>query len=184
VDIHLDNYDGIVSFATREEVDLACIGPEQPIVDGLWDKFSAQCIKCVGPSGQASIIESSKAWAKDFMMRHGIPTARYRTFKDINNAIRHLKSIDYEVVVKVLLHCSRGVHVILKLLLDQASGLASGKGVVIPFSSRVAEATVRCMLQGKVYGPAGKVQMCTINLHIHIYMELIVWQIHIIGNCY
>lgn len=103
VNIRMENYDEVLSFATREAVGMACIGPEQPIADGLWDKFAAQGIPCVGPSSSASILESSKAWSKDFMVRNGIPTARHRTFKDTNKAINYLKSIDYEVVVKVFI---------------------------------------------------------------------------------
>ena len=87
----------------REDIGLVCVGPEQPLVDGVFDKFSAKGIRCVGPSSAGSIVESSKAWSKHFMSRHNIPTARYCVFTDVGEALEHVRSVPYDVVIKVSL---------------------------------------------------------------------------------
>jgi phosphoribosylamine-glycine ligase len=112
--VGIEKLEDIVTFAKDSSIDLVCIGPEQPLVDGLCDLMKAavstvlffaglwcQNIPCVGPAQNASRLESSKAWSKDFMQRNNIPTARFRNFQDLNAALEHLDLIDYDVVIKV-----------------------------------------------------------------------------------
>lgn len=101
-----------------ERFDLVVVGPEAPLAAGLADRLS---VPVFGPSARAAAIESSKSFAKDFMVRHGIPTARHRSFTDPKEAERHVRSLDYPVVLK-------------------ASGLAAGKGVLLPEPSQTLEA--------------------------------------------
>lgn len=113
IDISDSNVDGIARYAKDHHIDLVLIGSEQPLALGLSDMLIKFGIMSFGPSQAAARIESSKAFAKDFMQRHGIRTAAYSVFDDCELAQKHLSEIDYQVVIKV-------------------SGLAGGKGVFIP----------------------------------------------------
>ncbi len=126
----------VVRFCKEKQIDLVLIGPEIPLADGLADSLSAEEIRCFGPSQAAAQIEASKVFAKDFMARHHIPTARYATFDKVTDAIAFLESVDYSVVIK-------------------ASGLAAGKGVVLPNSFEEARATLESILIDKTFGEAG-----------------------------
>ena len=126
----------VVSFCTENQVDLVLIGPEIPLADGLADSLSAERIRCFGPSQAAAQIEASKVFAKDFMARHHIPTARYATFDKVTDAIAFLESADYPVVIK-------------------ASGLAAGKGVILPETLDEAKAVIASILVDKTFGEAG-----------------------------
>ena len=108
---------GLIGFARQNSIDLIIVGPEAPLADGIVDAFQAAGLRCFGPSRAAAQIEGSKAFAKAFMTRHGIPTARYATFSELDAAQAHLQRVDYPVVIK-------------------ASGLAAGKGVILPASAR------------------------------------------------
>lgn len=127
----------VVKLAQTNEVDFAVVGPEQPLVDGLTDRLAEVGIPCFGPSARAARLEGSKAFSKDFMQRHGIPTARFRNFTDLDLAVAHLESIDYPVVIK-------------------ASGLAAGKGVVLPETAEEGVAELRAMMAEKRFGAAGE----------------------------
>ena len=126
----------VVRFCKEKQIDLVLIGPEIPLADGLADSLSAEKIRCFGPSQAAAKIESSKSFAKDFMARHHIPTARYETFNNVNDAIVYLEKIDYPVVIK-------------------ASGLAAGKGVILPETLDEAKAVIASILVDKTFGEAG-----------------------------
>ena len=134
--LDVTNHADVVRFCKGKQIDLVLIGPEIPLADGLADSLSAEKIRCFGPSQAAAKIESSKSFAKDFMARHHIPTARYETFNNVNDAIVYLEKIDYPVVIK-------------------ASGLAAGKGVILPETLDEAKAVIASILVDKTFGEAG-----------------------------
>lgn len=136
VAIAADDISGLVGFARERAVDLVVVGPEVPLALGLVDALAEAGIRAFGPTRDAARLESSKAWAKDFMARHGIPTARYAAFSEFDAALRHLLGVDYEVVLK-------------------ADGLAAGKGVLVPSCADEAEAALRRILVDREFGPAG-----------------------------
>lgn len=126
----------VMSFCKEKQIDLVLIGPEAPLAEGLVDSLSAQGIRCFGPRQAAAQIEASKVFAKDFMARHQIPTARYETFSDFDQAVKYLESVDHPVVIK-------------------ASGLAAGKGVILPETVQDAKATLKLILLDRAFGDAG-----------------------------
>ncbi|KAJ1921924.1 hypothetical protein H4219_000270 [Mycoemilia scoparia] len=132
-----NDFQKLVDFAKENEIDLAVPGPEQPLVDGISDILKKNGVACFGPSKMAARVEGSKAFSKDFMKRHNIPTARYQNFVDYDKAKQHLISIDYDVVIK-------------------ASGLAAGKGVLIPKSKDEALAALESVMVNKEFGEAGQ----------------------------
>ncbi len=136
--IAIDEFDfvSLVACARREDVELVVVGPEAPLAAGLADACRAAGLACFGPSQSAAQLESSKAFAKAFMQRHNIPTARYAVFRDLGPALDHLHTVDFSVVIK-------------------ASGLAAGKGVIIPASKAEAEQALRQMLSERIFGAAG-----------------------------
>jgi len=134
--ISVDDHAAIASFCKDKLVDLVIVGPEAPLAAGLVDSLSAQGIRCFGPSQAAAQIEASKSFAKDFMARHNIPTAKYATFSNYDKAIRYFESVDYPIVIK-------------------ASGLAAGKGVILPETDEEAKSTLEDILVKKVFGEAG-----------------------------
>lgn len=113
-------------------------GPEAPLVEGIVDKFQelSPHIKVFGPSQQAARMEGSKTFSKDFMARHNIPTARYQNFSDHEKARSYLENVDYDVVIK-------------------ASGLAAGKGVIIPQSKQEGLQALKDIMSSKQFGSAG-----------------------------
>jgi phosphoribosylamine--glycine ligase len=135
VEVAASDITGLVALARREAVDLTIIGPEAPLVAGVVDAFSACALPCFGPSGLAARLEGSKSFAKDFLQRHDIPSAAYRTFTQRDYDSAWLRAQRTPIVIK-------------------ASGLASGKGVVIAETSEQADAAARDMLGGR-FGPAG-----------------------------
>lgn len=136
VPIPVGDSDRLVAFAKEAQVDLTVVGPEAPLAAGIVDRFQAEGLRIFGPVQAAARLESSKAFAKAFMTRHGIPTARYATFRDYHAALRHLLSVDYPVVIK-------------------ASGLAAGKGVIVPDGLDEAEDALRQIMVERVFGAAG-----------------------------
>src|ERR1700689_2324386 len=135
VDIGATDIAALVEFARREAVALTIIGPEAPLVAGIVDVFQAAGQRCFGPSRLAARLEGSKAFSKDFLQRHHIPTAAYRVFTRANYDRAWLRAQRAPIVVK-------------------ASGLASGKGVIIAHSLDEAEAAVAGMFGGR-FGDAG-----------------------------
>jgi phosphoribosylamine--glycine ligase len=136
VAIAADDVERLVAFAREREVGLTIVGPEAPLVLGVVDAFRAAGLKCFGPTKGAAQLEGSKAFAKDFLVRHGIPTAGYATFTALDPALAHLRERGAPIVVK-------------------ADGLAAGKGVIIAKTLAEAEAAVRDMLAGNAFGAAG-----------------------------
>ncbi len=136
LNIDATDIDALVAFAADAEIGLTVVGPEAPLVAGIVDAFSAAGLACFGPARAAARLEGSKAFAKDFMGRHGIPTARHRHFDDVDGALRHLREVGAPIVVK-------------------ADGLAAGKGVILADDLYTAEAAVRDMLSGDRFGAAG-----------------------------
>lgn len=128
----------LVAYAQQNSISLVAVGPEQPLVDGLVDAMDQAGIPCFGPSQQASQLEASKAYSKDFMQRHGIRTATYRNFTDFAAAKAYLESPDCPARVVV-----------------KASGLAAGKGVLIPENREAAVAAARSIMVDQVFGGAG-----------------------------
>jgi len=135
--IPLANHAEIVHFAQEKAIDLVVVGPEVPLAEGLADLLEAAGIHTFGPSRLAAEIESSKAFAKQFMQRQRIPSARFEVFTDIISASRYLEEIDYPYVIK-------------------ASGLAAGKGVILPESHQEALVCLDSMLVAGDFGAAGK----------------------------
>lgn len=138
VRLEVQQHSAVIDFVRKSKVDLVVIGPEAPLADGLADSLRKKNIPCVGPGADGAILESSKEWSKRFMLRHGIPTARYRAFEaeDLDNAIAYVTTHPLPVVVK-------------------ASGLAAGKGVFICETHEEAESAVRDMLTGSSFGDSG-----------------------------
>lgn len=132
-----EDLEGLLAFATENQVGLTIVGPEAPLVAGIVDRFSEAGLACFGPTAAAARLEGSKAFAKDFMARHGIPTAAYRNFTDIDEAISFIHQHGAPVVVK-------------------ADGLAAGKGVIIAQTTAEAETAVMDMLAGNAFGEAGQ----------------------------
>ena len=136
VPISASEVDGIVSFAVREGIDFAVIAPEDPLVRGAVDKLAAAGIPAFGPTADAAILEGSKIFAKNFMKRHGIPTASFAEFSDADTAIAYLERSSFPIVVK-------------------ADGLAAGKGVIIAEDLDEAKDAVRSMMEDGAFGDSG-----------------------------
>ena len=137
VAINVDDADGLTDFCREKKIDLVVIGPEKSLAAGVSDRLASAGIAVFGPSRAAAQIETSKAFAKDFMQRHGVPTARYSIFTDLEHALKHLREVDYPVVIK-------------------ASGLAAGKGVILPETREEAQSALCDMLVGHAFGGAGE----------------------------
>ncbi len=138
VAVTIDNHEAVIDVMKQYSIDLAVIGPEVPLVAGLADRIREAGIRCFGPGIQAARLEGSKAFSKDFMKRHNIPTAEFRIFtaEQQYDAIRYLDELPVPVVIK-------------------ASGLAAGKGVIICSDREEARDVVRSMLQGDAFKEAG-----------------------------
>ena len=130
------DFEALTKFAKENAVALTIVGPEAPLVDGVVDFFIAQGLACFGPSKNASQLEGSKAFTKDFLTRHCIPTSAYQTFEVEAEAIAYVKE--------------RGTPIVIK-----ADGLAAGKGVIIANNENEAIATIKDMLSGNRFGEAG-----------------------------
>ena len=134
--IAADDIPGLVRFATEQGIGLTIVGPEVPLVAGIVDAFDEAGLPCFGPRRDAAQLEGSKAFAKDFLARHGIPTAAYGVFTELEPAIQYLRQTGAPIVIK-------------------ADGLAAGKGVILADDLATAEAAVRDMLGGGRFGRAG-----------------------------
>jgi len=136
IDVDADDIDGLLALAQTEKVDLTVVGPEAPLVAGIVDRFEAAGLRCFGPRAIAAQLEGSKAFTKAFMERHGIPTAEYEEFTQLEPALAYIRKHGAPIVIK-------------------ADGLAAGKGVVVAQTVADAEGAVRDMLQGGAFGSAG-----------------------------
>ena len=128
-DVAADDIRGLIRLANREQVDLTIVGPEAPLVAGIVDAFNDAGLPCFGPTAAAARLEGSKAYAKDFLARHGIPTAAYATFSEIGPALAYIRERQAPIVIK-------------------ADGLAAGKGVIVARTLEEAAAAATDMLEG------------------------------------
>ncbi|MEM8182810.1 phosphoribosylamine--glycine ligase [Morganella morganii subsp. sibonii] len=136
VDISATDIDGLVAFARANNIGLTIVGPEAPLVLGVVDAFKAAGLTIFGPSKGAAQLEGSKAFTKDFLARHHIPTADYQNFTEIEPALAYLDKTGAPVVIK-------------------ADGLAAGKGVIVAMTLKEAQDAVHDMLAGNAFGDAG-----------------------------
>ncbi|MCP5423469.1 MAG: phosphoribosylamine--glycine ligase [Gammaproteobacteria bacterium] len=137
LDITVDDIEGLVRAARDQGVDLTIVGPEAPLVLGVVDAFQSAGLRCFGPSREAAQLEGSKAFTKDFLARHRIPSAAYQTFTEIEPALAYIRQCGAPLVVK-------------------ADGLAAGKGVILAYSESEACDAVRGMLGDDAFGIAGR----------------------------
>ena len=136
VNIGVTDIPALLNFARSEQIDLTIVGPEAPLVIGVVDAFRDAGLTIFGPTKGAAQLEGSKAFTKDFLARHRIPTAEYQNFTDIEPALAYLREKGAPIVIK-------------------ADGLAAGKGVIVAMTQEEAEAAVKDMLAGNAFGDAG-----------------------------
>ena len=136
IPIAADDIPALLAFATEHAIDLTIVGPEAPLVAGIVDAFRQTGLPCFGPDQAAAQLEGSKAYSKDFLARHGIPTAAYATFTDLETATAWLRQQRMPIVIK-------------------ADGLAAGKGVIIAQNLDEAIAAATDMLAANCFGEAG-----------------------------
>ncbi|QHB34226.1 phosphoribosylamine--glycine ligase [Yersinia canariae] len=136
VDIAATDIAGLLAFAQSHDIGLTIVGPEAPLVIGVVDAFQAAGLTIFGPTQAAAQLEGSKAFTKDFLARHNIPTAFYQNFTEVEPAIAYVRKIGAPIVIK-------------------ADGLAAGKGVIVAMTQEEAETAVHDMLAGNAFGDAG-----------------------------
>ncbi|NNC77312.1 MAG: phosphoribosylamine--glycine ligase [Woeseiaceae bacterium] len=136
VAVSSDDIDGLLKLAQSEKIDLTIVGPEAPLVAGIVDRFVEADLPCFGPSAAAAQLEGSKAFTKDFLARHHIPTAAYQNFSELEPALAYIREQGAPIVIK-------------------ADGLAAGKGVVVAMTIGEAEQAATDMLAGNKFGDAG-----------------------------
>ncbi|RYC36907.1 phosphoribosylamine--glycine ligase [Pectobacterium zantedeschiae] len=136
VDIAATDVPALVAFAQENHIDLTIVGPETPLVIGVVDAFQSAGLKIFGPSQAAAQLEGSKAFTKDFLARHNIPSADYQNFTEVEPALAYVRSKGAPIVIK-------------------ADGLAAGKGVIVAMTLQEAENAIQDMLAGNAFGDAG-----------------------------
>ena len=136
INIKANDISGLLNFAQQQQIDLTIVGPEVPLVLGVVDSFQKAGLKIFGPTKSAAQLEGSKAFTKDFLARHHIPTAEYQNFTEIDPALAYIRDKGAPIVIK-------------------ADGLAAGKGVIVAMTLEEAEDAVRDMLAGNAFGDAG-----------------------------
>ena len=136
VAVGAEDIDGLLDLAASEQVGLTIIGPEVPLVAGVVDRFKEQGLPCFGPTAEAAQLEGSKAYTKEFLKRHDIPTAAYKSFTELEPAIDYIRKQGAPIVVK-------------------ADGLAAGKGVIVATTVEEAEQAAIDMLSAGSFGDAG-----------------------------
>ena len=137
IDIKDDDINKLLSFAKENEIDLTIVGPEAPLVEGIVDEFEKENLKIFGPNKECAKLEGSKAFSKEFMIKHNIPTAKYKEYTNIDKAIKEIDLFGYPVVIK-------------------ADGLAAGKGVIIAQNHEEAVGSLEDMMSDKKFGSAGE----------------------------
>lgn len=136
VDIETENIEGLFNFALKQKIDLTVVGPEDPLVAGIVDRFREGNLNIFGPNKRAAIIEGSKVFAKTLMKKHGIPTADFKAFDDIKLAKKHIATSNFPLIIK-------------------ADGLAKGKGVFVCKTLEEGNKCIDDIMKDKVFGPAG-----------------------------
>jgi len=134
--LNADDIEGLLDFAKKESIDLTVAGPEVPLCSGIADRFEDEGLKVFGPVAASAKLEGSKAFAKEFMVRHNIPTAGYMEFTDAEKALENVGVFGYPTVIK-------------------ADGLAAGKGVIIAQNEAEAKAAVQSIMKKKDFGESG-----------------------------
>ncbi len=137
VAIAADDIESLAACAQEETVALTIVGPEAPLVAGIVDRFDELGLPCFGPNAAAAQLEGSKAFTKDFLARHDIPTAAYQNFTDLDAALTYIRKQGAPIVIK-------------------ADGLAAGKGVIVAMTLGEAEAAATDMLAGGSFGDAAQ----------------------------
>jgi len=136
VQIGVEDIDKLIQFARENDIGLTIVGPEAPLVIGLVDAFNEAGLRCFGPTRGAAQLEGSKAFTKDFLARHKIPTGDYANFTDTEEALTYVRQQGAPIVIK-------------------ADGLAAGKGVIVAETLEQAEDAIKDMLSGNAFGEAG-----------------------------
>lgn len=136
IPIAAEDIKGLAEFAEKERIDLTVVGPEVPLVAGIGDLFASRGLKLFGPQAKAALLEGSKFFAKDVMVKYGVPTAAYKVFQDSDKALSFVRELGGPCVVK-------------------ADGLAAGKGVIIAKDTAEAEDAVRLIMEKRSFGEAG-----------------------------
>ncbi|XP_077150043.1 trifunctional purine biosynthetic protein adenosine-3 [Ranitomeya variabilis] len=136
-DVPTNDHNQLIEFCKSGNVALVVVGPEAPLAAGLVDDLTAAGVRCFGPTAKAAQLESSKSFSKDFMVRHGIPTAKYKSFTNPEEACDFITSADFRALVV------------------KASGLAAGKGVIVASSKEEACKAVKEIMQDRTFGEAG-----------------------------
>ncbi|TDX51816.1 phosphoribosylamine--glycine ligase [Orenia marismortui] len=137
IDIEATDINKLIDFVKKEKIDLTVVGPEAPLVTGIVDAFEAEGLKIFGPNKAAAQLEGSKVFSKNFMKKYSIPTAKYETFTNVDNAISYIKEEGAPIVVK-------------------AEGLAAGKGVIVAQTVDEAIAAVEEIMVNEKFGEAGE----------------------------
>lgn len=137
ISVQATDIEGLIRVAQDEDIGLTIVGPEAPLVAGIRDSFDRAGLRCLGPTRAAARLEGSKAFTKDFMHRHSIPTAEYAVFRELEPAKRYIRERGAPIVVK-------------------ADGLAAGKGVILARTEREALEAAEGMLSGRDFGDAGR----------------------------
>jgi len=136
VPVSSNDIDDLIALAKAESVDLTIVGPEAPLVAGVVDRFQEAGLACFGPNANAAQLEGSKAFTKNFLARHDIPTGAYRNFTELGKALTYIRAQGAPIVIK-------------------ADGLAAGKGVIVAMTLEEAEQAATDMLTGGRFGSAG-----------------------------
>lgn len=136
VDLNVKDHKAVIDFCQKNSIEFVLVGPEAPLVAGLVDDLAKANIKAWGPTAYCAQLEGSKAFAKDFMIKHNIPTAKYQTFSNADEAIAYVKAEGSPIVIK-------------------ADGLAAGKGVIVAMTENEAVDAINDMLSGNKFGDAG-----------------------------
>jgi phosphoribosylamine--glycine ligase/phosphoribosylformylglycinamidine cyclo-ligase len=134
--VSAEDFPGLVQFAQSNGVNLVVPGPEAPLVDGVEGFFKKAGIPCFGPSKEAARLEGSKTYSKDFMKKYNVPTAAYENFSDYEKAVAYIDAVNHDVVIK-------------------ATGLAAGKGVILPTTKDEAKEALKQIMVDKAFGDAG-----------------------------
>ncbi|XP_070568153.1 trifunctional purine biosynthetic protein adenosine-3-like isoform X2 [Ptychodera flava] len=137
-DVSIGDHEKLAVWCTDNNISMVVVGPENPLAAGIADVLSAHSVPCFGPSAKGAEIEASKEFAKSFMDRHNIPTAKWKSFTDAESACEHINSAPY------------------KALVVKASGLAAGKGVIVATTKDEACKAVKEIVQDKLFGQAGE----------------------------
>ena len=136
ISIAADDINGLLEFALENDIGLTVVGPEQPLVLGIVDRFEEKDLRIFGPYAKAAELEGSKAFSKDIMKKYGLPTAEYKTFTSAKSAAEYINTKNHPLVVK-------------------ADGLAAGKGVLLCQTTEEALAAVETIMGEKSFGDAG-----------------------------